>query len=81
MIRHFCICIILSIAFLFSASASKIDSLNIFIQRNTFDSNQVNAYCQLAELYYKVSPDSSLILANLGYKLAHIINFKKGEGN
>ncbi len=81
MIRHFYIFIFLSIALCFSVHASKIDSLNIFIKKNTFDSNEVKAYCYLAEAYYKINPDSALVLSNAAYKLAHIIGYKKGEAD
>jgi len=62
-------------------NASRPDSLKIALSRSNEDTNRVNLIQELSRYYNYKNPDTVLLYASQGLKLARQLNYKKGEVN
>jgi tetratricopeptide (TPR) repeat protein/DNA-binding CsgD family transcriptional regulator len=70
--------LLLSVMLVLPLSTAKTDSLLIRLQRSQVDEERVIITCELATAYKQEKPDSAMLFAREGYRLAKTISYQKG---
>jgi len=77
--RWFSFNLFIFISFACLSSPSKTDSLNYRLAHPKNDTDKVNTYVCLCQLWYQSQPDTALFIAGKAYELAKQCNYMKGK--